>query len=62
MRGEATAYARHIRLKALHGLVQAMLCAVSHHPIGVAQLLPLGLQELTDYRHHSRLHPHPSGG
>ena len=62
MPGEAAAYARHIKVEVLHGFVEAMLCAVSHHDIGVAQLLLIGLQELADYGHHSRLDPHPSGG
>ena len=60
--GEAATYARHIGVEALHGFVQAMLCAVSHHDIGMAQLLLIGLQELTDYGHYGRLDPHPPGG
>ena len=62
MPGEAAAYARHIGVEALHGFVQAMLCAASHHDISVALLLPIGVQELTDYRHYGRFNPHPPGG
>ena len=62
MPGKAVAYARHIRVETLHGSVQAMLCAASYHGIYMAQLLPIGLQKLTDDGHCSRLDPHPSGG
>ena len=49
-------------MKTLHGFIQAMLCAASHHGIGVAQLLLISLQELTDYGYHNWLDPHPSQG
>ena len=62
MPGEAAACAGHMTVKALHGFIKAMLCGASHHGIGVAQMLLVGLQQVTDYGHHSRLNPRPSGG
>ena len=62
MLGQAATYARHIGMEALHGFVQAMLCAVSHHDISVLQLLLIGLQKLTDYCHYGRLDRHTPGG
>ena len=49
-------------MEALHGFVQAMLCAASHHDISLAQLLLIGLQELTDWCHYGRFDLHPPGG
>ena len=62
MPGEAVAHARHVGVESLHGFVQAIMCAVSHHDISVAQLLLIGLQVLTDYCHCGRFDPRPPGG
>ena len=60
--GKAAANKRHIRVEALHCLVQTVLVAVPNHVIRVAQLLLIGLQKLTNDGNYSRFDPHLAGG
>ena len=62
MSREATAYTWHAGVKALHGLVQTMMCFAPHHGVSVTQLLLVGLQKLTDYHHYRRFDSYPPGG
>ena len=62
MSREATAYTGHAGVKALHGLVQTMLCVAPHHGVSVTQLLLVGLQKLTDHHHYRRFDSYPPGG
>ena len=62
MSREAMAYTAHAGVKALHGLVQTMMCVAPHHGVSMTQLLLVGLQELIDHHRYRRVDSYPPGG